>query len=481
MGLLSNTKWVALSQGIKVGVQLLNIVVLARLIPPGEYGLMAMALVVTNFAGLVRGLGTAAAIIQKKNLEERTINAIFWLNVCMGCAIAIIILISSPIISLIFHEQRLVLILCLLSLSFPLASTASAHLALLEKKSRFKEIAFIEISSSVIAVSIAIILAYRGYGVYSLVFQSIFLSLMSTIQFWFKSEWRPNTKIIIDLQEIKKLIGFSGNLTIFNFINYFSRNADSIIIGHFLSSAILGAYSLAYRIMLFPVQNMTFVASRALYPVFSEYQDDNEKLKKTYYNTLYLILLLVFPLMTGLAMLSEPFIKLVFGDSWLLTASILTWLAPTGIVQAVLSTSGTIFMAKGKTYILMKLGFLGMILQVSSFILGVQFDIVTFAKFYFIANILNFIPVMWCVLKILDGSLLEFFSKIYKLMLGSALMIFFIKLLMNNVIFLQNIDGFVKLISLSVLSFLFYIISIMLIDKRLFKAFNKHMKINFFN
>lgn len=247
---------------------------------------------------------------------------------------------------------------------------------------------------------------------------------MSTIQFWFKSEWRPNTKIIIDLQEIKKLIGFSGNLTIFNFINYFSRNADSIIIGHFLSSAILGAYSLAYRIMLFPVQNMTFVASRALYPVFSEYQDDNEKLKKTYYNTLYLILLLVFPLMTGLAMLSEPFIKLVFGDSWLLTASILTWLAPTGIVQAVLSTSGTIFMAKGKTYILMKLGFLGMILQVSSFILGVQFDIVTFAKFYFIANILNFIPVMWCVLKILDGSLLEFFSKIYKLMLGSALMIF---------------------------------------------------------
>ncbi|WP_236945190.1 hypothetical protein [Klebsiella michiganensis] len=82
-------------------------------------------------------------------------------------------------------------------------------------------------------------------------------------------------------------------------------------------------------------------------------------------------------------MLSEPFIKLVFGDSWLLTASILTWLAPTGIVQAVLSTSGTIFMAKGKTYILMKLGFLGMILQVSSFILGVQFDIVTFAKFLF--------------------------------------------------------------------------------------------------
>lgn len=153
MGLLSNTKWVALSQGIKVGVQLLNIVVLARLIPPAEYGLMAMALVVTNFAGLVRDLGTAAAIIQKKNLQERTVNAIFWLNVCMGITIAIIIVLSSPVISMVFHEQRLVMVLCLLSISFPLASTASAHLALLEKKSRFKEIAFIEISSSVVAVS----------------------------------------------------------------------------------------------------------------------------------------------------------------------------------------------------------------------------------------------------------------------------------------------------------------------------------------
>lgn len=475
MGLLSNTKWVALSQGIKVGVQLLNIVVLARLIPPSEYGLMAMALVVTNFAVLVRDLGTAAAIIQRKNLEERTVNAIFWLNVCMGIAIAVIIVFSSPMISTIFHEQRLILVLCLLSLSFPLASTASAHLALLEKKSRFREIAFIEISSSITAVTIAIILAYMGFGVYSLVFQSILLSLMSTIQFWFKSDWRPDTKTIIDIPEIKKIIGFSGNLTVFNFINYFSRNADSIIIGHFLSSAILGAYSLAYRIMLFPVQNMTFVASRALYPVFSEFQDDNDKLKRTYYNTLYYILFLVFPLMAGLAMLSQPFIKLVFGDKWILTASVLTWLAPTGIIQAVLSTSGTIFMAKGKTNILMKLGVLGMILQVSAFILGVQFDIVTFAKFYFIANALNFIPVMWCVLKILGGSLGEFFLKIYKLMFGTVLMIAFINISITFVPFLQYIDGFVKLISFSIVSFLFYILSMLVIDRGLYHKFKERV------
>ncbi|WP_027712671.1 MOP flippase family protein [Dickeya chrysanthemi] len=477
MGLLSNTKWVALSQGFKVAVQLLNIVVLARLIPPGEYGLMAMALVVTNFATLVRDLGTAAAIIQRQDLEEKTINAIFWLNVAMGIAIAVIIIISSPVISYLFYESRLIFVLCLLSISFPLASTSSAHLALLEKRSRFREIAFIEISSSATAVTIAIILAYMNWGVYSLVMQAIIMALMSTIQLWLKSDWRPKTNKIVDWQEIKSLLGFSGNLTLFNFINYFSRNADSMIIGHYLSSAVLGAYSLAYRIMLFPVQNMTFVASRALFPIFSEYQEDNHRLKESYYKILQLILLIALPLMAGLAVLSVPFVELVFGEKWHLTASILTWLAPTGIIQAVLSTSGTVFMAKGRTDVLMKLGILGMILQVSAFVVGVNFGIVNFAKFYFIANILNFIPVMWSVMRMMGGRFSDFFKKIYKLIISTLLMVAFIKLILLNVPYFYIIDSFIKLIIISFFGGVLYISSVFVINKEISSLFKFYLKV----
>ncbi|EJW5315564.1 oligosaccharide flippase family protein, partial [Klebsiella pneumoniae] len=267
MGILSNTKWVAVSQLFKIGVQLLNIVVLARLIPPSEYGLMAMALVVTNFATLVRDLGTSAAIIQRKDLSNQTINAIFWLNVSMGVGIGVIIVILSPLISFLFHQEKLITVLCLLAISFPLASSSSSHLALLERDSKFRSIAFIEITSSATAVILAITLAYMNWGVYSLVIQAITLACMSTFQLWYKSKWRPNVRKIFDFDEIKGLLGFSGNLTLFNFINYFSRNADSMIIGHYMSSAILGAYSLAYRVMLFPIQNLTFVITRALFPV----------------------------------------------------------------------------------------------------------------------------------------------------------------------------------------------------------------------
>ncbi|MCF6691504.1 MOP flippase family protein [Raoultella terrigena] len=476
MGILSNTKWVAISQLFKIGVQLLNIVVLARLIPPSEYGLMAMALVITNFATLIRDLGTSAAIIQKRDLGNRTINAIFWLNVMMGFCISVIIIILSPFISYLFHEEKLVYVLCLLSISFPLASSSSSHLALLERASKFKSIAFIEISSSVTAVIIAILMAYANWGVYSLVGQAITLSFMSTLLLWGKSRWRPDFKKIIDWSEIKGLLGFSGNLTVFNFINYFSRNADSMIIGHYMTSTILGAYSLAYRVMLFPIQNLTFVITRALFPVFSTYQDDDIQLKKSYLNTLYYILLLVLPLMIGLMALSEPFVKLVFGDKWHNTALILAWLAPTGIIQAVLSTSGTIFMAKGKTNLLMKLGIVGAILQVGAFIIGSQYDIITFAKLYFIANVINFFPVMLCVMHCIKGTLFELFKKIYPLFVCVTFMFFAINNLFIKIPFLASIDSLLKLFLISFFAGTVYGIITLCINPRMVVLIFKKLK-----
>ncbi|CAI0759109.1 Lipopolysaccharide biosynthesis protein wzxC [Serratia entomophila] len=471
MGLVSNAKWVAFSQLFKIGVQVLNIVVLARLIPPSEYGLMSMALVVTNFALLVRDLGTAAAIIQRKELQNETINAIFWLNILMGLAIAGVIVIFSPLISYLFHEPRLIFVLCLLAVSFPLASSASAHMALLERESKFKKVASIEISSSVVAVIIAITMAYQGFGVYSLVAQILILSLMSSIQLWLASKWRPSFEKIINLKEIKGLIGFSGNLTLFNFINYFSRNADSMMIGHYMSAAVLGFYSLAYRIMLFPLQSLTFVASRALFPILSQHQENNDKVRTTYLNVVYVILLIVFPLMTGLALLREPFIQLVFGPQWAMTATILMWLAPVGIIQAVLSTTGSVFMAKGRTDILMRLGILGAVLQVGAFIIGVRFDISTFAKLYFFANVINFFPVMAILMWLIGGTLKDVFFKIYRIAIATMIMGGGIVLLCNWVGRYHRIDNFVDLIVVAMLGTALYAVSMLLIDSTFRKAF----------
>ncbi|HBT3065708.1 TPA: MOP flippase family protein [Klebsiella aerogenes] len=426
MSLLSNAKWNTFSQLFKVLVQVINLVYLAKIIPPSEYGLMAMALVVFNLGIMLRDLGTSAALIQRESISHSFINTVFWLNLILGVCLGFLIFVLSPFIAGLYEQPKLASVLVLLSITFPLSSCASAHLALFERDSMFKKISFIEISSSLVSIVVAITLANYGFGVYSLVFQAIVLSAMSSAQFWFASPWRPSFRPFINLIELKNIFGFSANLSLFNFINYFSRNADSFIVGKYMSAAILGNYNLAYRIMLFPLQSLSFVTTRSLYPILSRSQNDNELVSKNYLDCVFVILLIAFPLMSGLAFFSKPFVLIVFGEQWDLVSGILKWLAPTAIIQAVLSTSGAVFMAKGRTDILMRLGAIGAFLQVGAFLIGVNFSITTFALCYLIANIINFFPVMYCLLKLIDSSFFLFFKKIISIIFSAINMLLFL-------------------------------------------------------
>lgn len=306
MSLVSNAKWNAFSQFFKIAIQIINLVYLAKIIPPGEYGIMAMAVVITNFGILLRDLGTSAAIIQRKELTENIKTTIFWLNTILGFSLAVLIILLAPFIAIVYHQSELTQVLVLLSITFPLSSCAATHLALMERESKFKSISMIEVSSSLISVIIAVIFANLGFGVYSLVWQAIVMNFMSALQFWYNSKWRPGWRISIRLVDIKEIFGFSANLSLFNLINYFSRNADSFIIGKFMAAAILGSYNLAYRIMLFPLQSLSFVATRSLYPILSRSQEQNQIIRNTYYNCVFVILLITAPLMSGIALYSKP-------------------------------------------------------------------------------------------------------------------------------------------------------------------------------
>lgn len=464
MSLISNAKWNSISQLFKIGIQLVNVVYLAKIIPPTEYGIMAMALVILNLGILLRDLGTSAAIIQKKTLNHDLINTVFWLNTLMGCGLAIITCLASPLIAKVYNQPELIPVLIMLSITFPLSSCAAAHLALMERESHFKKVSMIEVSSALVSVIFAVVLANMGYGVYSLVVQAIILSLMSAIQFWRASTWRPSFKNMIDIDEIKGIIGFSANLSLFNFINYFSRNADNFMIGKYMSATILGCYSLAYRIMLFPLQSLTFIVTRSLYPVLSQHQDDTKKISQTYLNCVFIIVLITAPLMSGLAILSTPFIILVFGHQWILTASILKWLAPTAIIQSVLSTSGSVFMARGRTDILMRLGILGAFLQVGSFIIGVNFDITTFAMLYFLANIVNFFPAMYFLFKIINEKLSSLLIKLTPIFISTTIMILFLLFAKENILQKTEIENTRYLIELTISGAIIYFISIFILS-----------------
>lgn len=445
MSLLNNAKWVALSQSIKIILQIISLTVLARLLSPKEYGLMSMAIVVTNFALIVRDLGTTAAIVQRKELNLAIKSTVFWLNIIMGVVICVLIMAFSPVIASLFKSDALIPVLLLVALSFPIASMASIHQALLERDSCFRIVATIEIKSSCIGLAVALGMAHQGMGVYSLVGQSLAVCFLSTLQLWRASVWRPSW--LFDKDEIRHLFSFSGNLTAFNFINYFSRNTDGMIIGHFFSAAILGAYSLAYRIMLFPLQSLTFVISRSLYPIMSRKQEQTVELKNLYLRIVTIIASITAPMMFGLAILREPFVNLIFGFQWELVPTLLIWLAPTGFIQSIVSTTGSVFMAKGKTHLLMRLGILGAVLQVGAFVIGAKYDITYICLLYFLANLLNAIPALYFTMRLLHGNLFELLSTVFAPVITSLLMALYL------IVVRQHLDKHLNIFSFGLIVF----------------------------
>ncbi|MFM5275483.1 MOP flippase family protein [Aeromonas caviae] len=419
--LSNNIKWVALSKTTQIALQLISITVLTRLLSPDQYGLMAMATVVTNFTLIIRDLGTAAAIIQRKELDQTIKSTIFWLNIAMGSGIALLVAFTSPLIADLFNEQALIPVLLWLALSFPIASLGTAQQALLERESHFKKVANIEIFASAMALLLALLMAYQGFGVYSLVGQTLLNCCLSTLFLWRSTHWRPSC--IFAKEQLRQLLSFSGNLTTFNLINYFSRNADAMIIGHYFAAAVLGAYSLAYRVMLFPLQSLTFVVSRSLYPLMSRKKEDVTEVKAMYIKVLTLIASITAPMMAGLVVMREPFVAIVFGEKWTLVPSILLWLAPTGFIQSIVSTTGSVFMANDKTHLLMRLGIFSAILQVGAFVIGAQFNVQTLAMLYCIANLINALPAMYFTMQTVHGNLLDVAQRLVAPLFCSALMV----------------------------------------------------------
>ncbi len=436
MSVINNAKWVTVSQLFRIITQIISITVLTRFIEPSEFGILALATIITNFALVIKDLGLSSAIIQKKELTNALKNTVFWLNILFGFSLYILIIILSKPISNYYEQNKLINVLWLLGAIFPISSISALHQALLERDSRFKIIAKIEIISSLFGVVIALILAINNYGVYSIVYQLILTQLISSILILINKKWVPT--FTFNKKQIKSILEFSSNITIFNIINYFSRNADNIIVGSTFSTTILGVYNLAYRIMLFPLQSVTFIANRSLYPIMSRKQENNKELKKLYLKAIMVVMLITTPMMMGLAYLRAEFVDIFFSENWEYLSELLLWLSLTGILQSAVSTTGAVFMAKNRTRILLLLGIFGTALNLIAFFIGSQFSIIFFAQCYFIANLINLLPPLYCAVKLLGGGINDIFKILFSTLLNSILMIIIIYTF-NYLFYIENV------------------------------------------
>jgi PST family polysaccharide transporter len=291
---------------------------------------------------------------------------------------------TAPLIGMFYHEPRVVDVLRVLACSFVISGLGVVHQALLERSLSFDILAKLEITSIVIGAVIGIGMAFLGFGVWSLVFQSLVTVSLGTLLLWLLNPWRP--KWSFHWKEVQAVSGFGLNLTGFSILNYFARNADYLLIGRYLGAQELGYYTLAYRILLFPIQNISSVIARVVYPVLATFQDDNKRFALIYLKVTASIGLVTFPLMMGVLALAKPFVLTFFGVKWEPVIQLIIILAPVGLIQSIGATVGIIYQAKGRTDWMFRWGIVSGTLIVVSFIVGLQWGITGVAGAYAITT-----------------------------------------------------------------------------------------------
>lgn len=383
---VSGIKWTSMSTfGRRIMALLVNIV-LARILAPADFGLVAMAAVVMGFIDIFKDLGTGAALIQRKEVGEGLLSSIFWFNVGFGLFATAATALCAPLVSAFYHEPRLTPILIGMSVSFLLSALTIVHNCLLQRNMAFVTLAKIEVVSALLSYAVAIAAALLDQGVWSLVYQVVTNSVVYLTLIWFASQWKP--KLLFIWSELRSVMHYSLNLAGYNIFYYFAQNVDNFLIGRYLGTEALGYYDLAYRLMTFPMQAISAVFSKVMLPYYAKAQQDLPRFREGFMRAARGIAFVTFPLMLGLLALRSPFVLTVFGPKWAPVATLLALFAPLAALRSILTTTGSIYMAMGRADTQLRWGVFSNLFTIGGLVIGLAWGINGVAAGFTIASLL---------------------------------------------------------------------------------------------
>lgn len=427
--------WTVTSQVSRLVVSFGVIAVLARLLNPGDFGLIAMTAVFTNLFVMVNDMGLSSAIIQKKEVADDELSSAFWINLLEGIILSLIFIALAPAIASFYSKSALKSLVTVISITFTLSSLGMIQSALLSKKMDFRLLAIIEIIASLASGAVAIALAVAGFGVWSLVAQSLVLSFILSILLFTLSEWKP--RMTLKWGSVKGLFGYGLPLMGFNFVNYFSRNLDNMLIGRFLGAFQLGFYDIGYKLLLFPLSNISLVIGRVMFPALSHIQENKELVRQAYASATRYIATVTFPLMAGLAVLAQPFIHAVLGSKWERAIFLVQILALVGLLQSMITTTSWIYMSQKRTGTLFVMGLVATATYAVSFVAGLHWQVEGVAVAYALALAILTYPSMAIPLSFVEMKVWEFAKRLWTITVATAgmvIILILLRLLLENLL-----------------------------------------------
>ena len=310
----NGVSWSIIERFSVQGFNFLLQIILARLLLPSDFGVIALMTVFLQLSQVLIDSGFASALIQKQDCTEDDYNTVFYCNLVISLILYAVLFVCSPIISIFYEQSSITLLLRVLSLSIVFNALTIVHRTKLVKDVDFISIAKVTFASSFVSGIIAIILAYWGVGVWALVIQMLLNSIFIILLFNKITRWIP--KKSFSTRSFKELFNFGSKLLVTNLINTLYRNLYTIIIGKRFSTADLGCFNRADQFAMFPSNNIASIILRVTYPVLSKIQDDKDGLRYAYRMIIKFSSYVIFPLMIGLVSLANPLVIALLTDKW---------------------------------------------------------------------------------------------------------------------------------------------------------------------
>lgn len=324
--------------------------ILARILSPSDYGIVAVITVFSTFFTTLSDMGFGVAIVQDKGLKKEDIDNIFSFTIYVSVGLMILFAIFSVPIARFYKNNVYIQLGFLLSISLLFDAMNMVPNGILNRRKEFMVIAIRTVVVYVIAAIVTVILALMGFRYYALVIQAIITSVFTFVWNWMTT--RPKFKLRIEMYSVKRVLNYSIYQFLFNFINYFSRNLDNLLTGKFMGNAQLGYYNKAYSLMLYPVNNLTGVVSPVLHPILSDFQHDFGMIYRKYMKV-FKILFCLGAFVSPLCYLGgKEIITIMYGNNWNASITCFQFLSIAIIPQMLNSSSSGVFQALGNTRLL---------------------------------------------------------------------------------------------------------------------------------
>ena len=339
-------------------VQFINFIVqiiLARILVPAEFGLLAMINVFVAIGTSLMDSGMTSSLIRTPNPDHEDYSTVFFVNLAVSLLIYFILFLCAPLITNFYKQPALTAIIRVYSLSFVITALVGVQTTRLTKAMKFKVQMSMQLPSVIVGGIVGISLAYAGFGVWSLVWMNLAESVLFTGQHWIFSGWYPS--FMINKEKLNYHFKFGYKLTITGIINSIFDNAYNIIIGKFFSVYQVGLYNRAYTVQLFPVQNLGYALNKVTYPMFASIQDD-AKLKAVYKKITQQVIFWVVPLIIFLGVLAKPLFIVVFTAKWLPSVPYFQILCVVSILYPLQLYNLNILRVKGRSDLVLKINIL---------------------------------------------------------------------------------------------------------------------------